>query len=600
MMAVDEFRFAALIAMATLLAACAQQPARQVETPVIPAIDAPAVNPPVVKAPAVNAAAPSAKSAPTEERSLPVKQLDEKTLYQFLLAEIAGQRGRYDLATGNYLDIARSTRDPRLAQRAAEIAIFSRSPEVAMEATKIWIEAEPESLTAKQTIAALLINSGRINEAKPYLQNLLAADPQNIGQTFLQLNGLLAKHDDKAEVLALMQELAEPHAGVAEVDLAIAQAAFNAGNQELALAKARSASELRPEWEVPILFQGQLLQKQSDAAALAFFERYLKANPKAKDVRLNYARLLSSEKKYAEAKAQFERLTADYPNNPDVALAIGLLSMQLKDYDTAETQLKRVLDQQYREPDLVRFYLGQVNEEAKRFERARDWYSSIERGEQYLPAQIRIAGLIAKKDKLAEARKYLYGVSTQNAQQRVQIVQAEAQLLREAAAYQESYDVLVHALEKQPNYPELLYDLAMAAEKLDRLDVLETSLRKVIELKPDHAHAYNALGYTLADRTDRLQEAVGFIETALQLAPDDPFIMDSMGWAQYRKGNLERSVDFLRRAYSNRPDPEIAAHLGEVLWAQGNKDEAEKLWRETLKENPENEVLQAVLKKFAR
>ncbi|MDQ3196247.1 MAG: tetratricopeptide repeat protein [Pseudomonadota bacterium] len=576
----------ALLILAGLLTACAQQP--------VAPTDADAI-----KVAAEQGAAKIPAEGSQDGRALPANQLDEQTLYQFLLAEIAGQRGRFDLATRNYLEMARETRDPRLAQRAAEIAIFSRSPDAALEAAQIWIEAEPESVTAAQTIAALLVNSGNLEAAKPHLQKLLNADAENLGQVFLQLNGLLAKHADKEAIVKLIQELGQPYPGVAEVEFAVAQAAYNAGKYDIALNRVRAASGLRPDWELAALFQGQILQRESDAAALAFFEQYLKTNPKAKEVRLNYARLLSREKQYAEAKAEFQRLTADHPNNPDVALAIGLLSMQLKDYDAAEAQLTRVLELQYREPDVVRFYLGQVNEEAKRYDRARQWYASVNEGEQYLPAQIRIAGLLAKRDKLSEARQYLHEIDTKNPQQRVQLVQAEAQLLREATAYQESYDVLARALQKEPESPELLYDLAMAADKINRLDVLESNLRKLIELKPDYAHAYNALGYTLADRTDRVKEAIGFIETALELSPDDPFIMDSMGWAHYRKGNLDRSLEFLRRAYESRPDPEIAAHLGEVLWAQGKKAEAEKIWRETLKDNPENESLQAVLKKFA-
>ncbi|MBC7944659.1 MAG: tetratricopeptide repeat protein [Burkholderiales bacterium] len=576
-----------MLILAGLLTACAQQPVAPADSDAI-------------KVAAEQGAAKTPVEIPQDARALPGRDLDEQTLYRFLLAEIAGQRGRFDLATRTYLEMARETRDPRLAQRAAEIAIFSRSPDAALEAAQIWIEAEPESVNAAQTIAALLVNSGNLEAAKPYLQKLLNSDAENLGQLFLQLNGLLAKHADKEEILKLIQELGQLHPGVAEVEFAVGQAAYNAGKYDLALGRVRTASGLRPDWELAALFQGQILQRESDAAALAFFEQYLKAYPKAKEVRLNYARLLSGEKKYAEAKAEFQRLTADHPNSPDVALAIGLLSMQLKDYDAAEAQLTRVLELQYREPDVVRFYLGQINEEAKRYDRARQWYASVHDGEQYLPAQIRIAGLLAKRDKLSEARQFLHEIDPQTPQQRVQLVQAEAQLLREATAYQESYDVLARALLKQPESPELLYDLAMAADKINRLDVLELNLRKLIELKPDYAHAYNALGYTLADRTDRAQEAIGFIETALKLSPDDPFIMDSMGWAHYRKGNLDRSVEFLRRAYESRPDPEIAAHLGEVLWAQGKKDEAENIWRENLKENPENETLQAVLKRFAR
>ena len=355
---------------------------------------------------------------------------------------------------------------------------------------------------------------------------------------------------------------------------------------------------MRPDWEQAALFQGQLLQRTSNADALAYFQGYLKSYPRAMDLRLNYARLLVTDKKYPEARIEFQALLQEFPNNPDVTMAVGLLSLQLNDYDAAEAQLLRALESNYKDPDAVRFYLGQTNEERKRFDEALRWYSSINDGEQYVPARARYAGILAKQGKLIEARKYLQDAG-RNAQQRMQFTQAEAQLLRDANDFRAAFDVLGQALEKNPNSPELLYDHAMAAEKVDRIDVLEANLRKVIQIKPDHAHAYNALGYTLADRNTRLQEAYTLIEQALKLAPEDPFIMDSMGWVLYRMGQNDASVTFLKRAFELRPDAEIAAHLGEVLWAAGQREEARKIWNSALKDNPANEVLLATVKKFS-
>jgi tetratricopeptide (TPR) repeat protein len=279
-------------------------------------------------------------------------------------------------------------------------------------------------------------------------------------------------------------------------------------------------------------------------------------------------------------------------------MAVGLLSLQLNDLDAAEMHFKRALELGYKDENVVRMYLGQINEARQRYDEAATWYGNVSMSEQYLPAQVRLAALLARQGKLDEARKNLQELPTQNNQQRVGLIQAEAELLREAKLYQEVYDLLTRSLEKLPNYPELLYDHGMAAEKLDKLAVMEQDLRKLIQLKPDHAHAYNALGYTLADRTNRLEEAKQLVEQALKLSPDDPFIMDSMGWVFYRMGKLPDALDFLKRAFERRADPEIAAHLGEVLWVQGNRDEADKLWSTAIKRNPENEALIAVIKKF--
>ncbi|HYJ17563.1 MAG TPA: tetratricopeptide repeat protein, partial [Burkholderiales bacterium] len=342
----------------------------------------------------------------------------------------------------------------------------------------------------------------------------------------------------------------------------------------------------------------QILGRESRTKALEYLGKFLAANPGAQDVRLGYARQLTAEKKYPEARAEFQRLLQDNPDNADIAVTVALLSLQMNDLDAAEEQLKRVLELNYKDEDSVRFHLGQVNEERKRYDEAAKWYLSVEGGEQYVLANARYAFMLAKQGRMADARKHLQELPAENQGQRVQILQTEAQLLRENKEYQESFDILQKALDSQPDHPELLYDVALAAEKLNRIDVAESSLRKLITLKPDHAQAYNALGYTLADRTNRLAEAREYIEKALKLSPEDPFILDSMGWVEYRLGNSQQSLQYLQRAFQQRPDPEIAAHLGEVLWTKGKKSEAEKVWREALRDNPENEELQKVIKKF--
>ena len=261
--------------------------------------------------------------------------------------------------------------------------------------------------------------------------------------------------------------------------------------------------------------------------------------------------------------------------------------------------LKRLLDTGLRDPNGVRFTLGQIAEEKKDWQAASDWYLSIQRGEQFLPARMRAASVLAKQGKLAEAREFLHKVNV-TGEQRVQLLIAEAQLLREANQNREAFDLLGKALEAQPEQPELLYDHALTAEKLERYEVLEGNLRKVIQVKPDHAHAYNALGYSFAERNLRLAEARKLIERALELSPEDYYIIDSMGWVLYRMGDLKGAAEQLRRAYLGRPDGEIAAHLGEVLWTMGERAEAERIWQDALKSHPDNETLQKTLKRFRR
>ncbi len=573
------------------LAACAQAPQRAE-----PVAQAPAKGEP--KTPRVVVAKPK-----TEERKppLPGVELSEELLFKLMVAEVAVQRGQPHIAVQAYLELARETRDPRVAQRATEVAWNARFTSAALEAAGIWLQADPGSAQARQIIAALLINQAQLAEARPHLERWLAADRENIGAAFLQLGTLLARHKDKAAVFQLMQSLAEPYRDVPEARLSVAQAAWNAGENQAALDEARAALKLKPDWEAAALFVAQALQRQSgsDEAALRFLSEYLQSHPAARDVRLNYARLLANAKNYAEARKQFEVLVTEYPQNVDIAMAVALLAIQANDYDAAETQLKRVLELNYKDPDVARYYLGQLNEERKRFDEALIWYGSVTAGDQYVNAQARYAGILAKQGKLPEARKHLQQATARDNVQRVQLTQAEAQLLRDANAYQEAFDVLGQALDKMPNTPDLLYDQAMAAEKVNRYDVLEGNLKTLIKLRPDHAHAYNALGYTLADRNQRIEEAHGLIETALKLAPEDPFIMDSMGWVLFRMGRGKESLDYLQKAFKLRPDAEIAAHLGEVLWALGQRDQAKSIWGGALKEHPTNEVLQNTLKRFA-
>jgi tetratricopeptide (TPR) repeat protein len=541
--------------------------------------------------------AASASAAPTAPQ-LPPQDLSPQILYEYLVAEMAVHRQQFGLAAQAYLDLARKTRDPRIARRATEISVHARQPALAVEAATIWLQADPQSLPARQTLASILISSGALQDVRPHLEMLLAVDPKRTPTIFLQMNTLLARHADKAGVAKLVQDLSKLYPKLPEGHLAAAQAAWNASQVEMALSESREALRLRPDWELAALFHAQVLQRRSSADAAAFYRRYLADHPSAKDMRLNLARLLVTERKNSEARPELEALVRDHPQNPDLALTIGLLAVQMADWPLAEANLRRALELNTNGADTVRYYLGQISEERKQTDEALRWYRSVAAGDQYIPAQARVAGIIAKQGQLADARSMLQAIQPQNIQQRVLLTQAEAQILRDASAYKDAFEFLAQAVEKLPNIPDLLYDYAMAAEKVDRIDVLEVNLRKLIELRPDHAHAYNALGYTLADRTDRLQEAHALIDQALKLAPDDPFIQDSMGWVLYRLGRVEEGRVYLERAFKARPDPEIAAHLGEVLWVQGRQDEARRIVQDSLREHPGNEVLQGVIKKY--
>jgi tetratricopeptide (TPR) repeat protein len=537
--------------------------------------------------------------APAAPQNLPLQDLTGQTLYDFLLGEIALQRGNPGLAAQTFLQLAKRTRDPRIARRAVEVANFARMPALALESARIWHEADPASAQALQSVTVLLVAARRVDEAEPYLAKLLAIDANAAANGFMQLGRLLSGNPDPAANLRVARNLAQRYPDLAQAHLAVSQVAASASDEALALAEARSAQALRPDWEVAALYEAQLLQRRAPAEAAQRLAAFLEKHPDSRDVRLGRARMLVLDKRYPEARAEFESILKRFPKDIDAIYAVGLLAFQVKEYAVAEENLKRLLELGYRDPNAVRYTLGQIAEEQKDWPRAIQWYETIQRGEQALPARVRIANAIAKQGKLAEARAYLHGVSAQAEPQRVQLLVAESQLLRDANLHREAFELLGQALQKSPDQPDLLYDHALTAEKLDRFDVLESSLKRLIQLKPDHAHAYNALGYSFAERNMRLPEAKQLIEKALEIAPADFFIIDSLGWVLYRMGDLKGAARELRRAWDGRPDGEIGAHLGEVLWALGDRDEARRIWQESLKASPESDTLQKTLKRFS-
>jgi tetratricopeptide (TPR) repeat protein len=529
---------------------------------------------------------------------LPPQELSEPLLYELLLGEIALQRGSPGLAAQTYVELAKRTRDPRIARRAVEVANLARMPQLAIEAAKTWHDVEPASAQALQVVAALLVAARRVEEAEPYLVKLLAADGANVENGFLQLNRLLSGNPDKAANLRVVERLAALYPALAQARLAVAQAALLANDDALALDAARRALEARPDWETAAVLEAQVLQRKSPAAAAQRLAEFLEKYPGARDARMSYARALVLDKRLPEARVQFERLLAASPGNSDVIYAVGLLAYQLKDYAVAESSMKQLLDKGYRDPNQVRYVLGQIAEDQKLWPQAIEWYRQIKAGQHALAARMRTANAIAKQGKVDEARVFLRRIEVEGREERVQLVVAEAQLLREANRTGDAYEMLGEELAKDPEQPELLYDHALTAEKLERYEVAEKNLRKLIQVKPDHAHAYNALGYSFAERNLHLPEARKLIEKALELAPEDHFIIDSLGWVLYREGDLKGAAVQLRRAYEGRPDGEIGAHLGEVLWMLGEREEADRVLKESLKNHPENETLQKTIKRL--
>lgn len=527
----------------------------------------------------------------------PTTGLTPPIIYDYLLAEIASQRGEFGIASHLFLGLAKATKNPSLAERAAKIAAQGNQGNLALEATKAWSELNPSSLEAEQATSQLLIASGNLDEAKPHIAKLLVKE-ESRGAAFLAINALFARQSDKKLVQSVITDLAKPYPNLPEAHFAMAHAALDANTPELMRAELAIAEKLRPGWEIPALMNAQALQTESADKALVAYRDFLKKYPKANDVRMALAKLLVNQKRFNEARPELVQLSKAAKGNPEIFAVLGLLAIESKDYPSAEQYLQQSLKNGFKEPEQIYIYLGKLADQQKNDKQAITWFEKVQPGEHYLEAKISEANVIARIKNTDEAIKLLDEVDDLNTEQQIIVIETQAGLLSQAKRNQEAFDLLDKALQNTVNTPDLIFEYANAAERLGKYDIMETELNKAITMKPDYAAAYNALGYSLADRNIKLDLAKQMINKALEITPDDHFMIDSLGWVYYRLGKLDLAAEQLRRAYNAQPDPEIAAHLGEVLWQQGKTDEAKTIWKAALKDNPDNEVLLSTTKKF--
>jgi tetratricopeptide (TPR) repeat protein len=533
---------------------------------------------------------------------IPERQLTAQIMFQVLAAEVAAQRGQFASAARTYFEMARDTRDPRMAQRATELALAGRSLEQALPAAQLWFELAPNSTAAAQTMEALWLSSGKLSDAEPLLAKRLtqARKDKTVAGAYQQIIRVLPNMPDKKGALAMLQRLSKDDLNVPEARLALATAALQAEQLDRAVQEARAAVRLAPANEEVVIGAARLLSASPTALdeAIDILSAAIKRQPKALEVYFTLGRLQLQKGQTVQAQQTFESALQKEPESPTLMLALAQIAYQGKDLNSAEKYLLRLINlppSVQRDDSLAFSFLGQIAEDRKDETKAKEWYAKVGPGDQYVNAVSRRAILMSKSGQLEEGRALLKSVVSTGNRDRIALTSAEAQILSQAKRLDEAFQVLDDAVQNTRNTPDHLYEHALAAEKINKLDVMEQSLRRLIELRPDAAHAYNALGYSFADRNLRLPEARDLIAKAIELKPDDPHILDSMGWVLFRQGELDKAREFLEKALKISPEVDVLVHLGEVLWAQGRQSDALKYWLDARKLEPDNDSLKETL-----
>jgi tetratricopeptide (TPR) repeat protein len=548
--------------------------------------------------------------------------LDAPLFYQLLIGEIelsAGERGN---AYAVLLDAARRTRDESLFKRSVDVALQARAGDQALAAARAWRQALPESLEAVRYELQLLAALNRSQEIAEPLKVLLARTPDGERSALIAtLPRLFQRVADKKQAAVVLGDLLQPYIDAPSTRTAARVAAgrswWQAADAPRAMQHAKRALADDPGAVGPALLAVELLPAVPAAERLV--TDYVQQATAEVAVQLAYVRALSAAQRYVDAIAQLQAVTRNKPELAAAWLSLGALQLELRQPRDAERSLQRFLELRAAAPAAAGAHAGDDDDEeggrsgedggqtqawlmlAQAADQRGDakaanaWLDKIDNPQRALEVQTRRAMLLARQGKLREARAMVQQVPERRPEDARAKLLAESQVLREVKRWNEAHAVLAAASERFPGDADLLYEQAMVAEKLQRIDEMERVLRRVIELKPDHHHAYNALGYSLADRSLRLPEAHSLIKKALELAPGDPFITDSLGWVEYRLGNRDEALRLLRQAYAARPDTEIAAHLGEVLWTTGARDEARRIWREGRERDAANEVLRETL-----
>lgn len=540
--------------------------------------------------------APVEDNTPAPEKPKVYSSFSEETVFSLLSAELAGQRNRFDIALDNYVTQAINTQDPGISERAFRIAEYLGADQAALDTALIWAKNAPDDLEAQRAAAIQLARAGRYDDSMVYMEKVL----QGKGDThfdFLALSAADTDQDTRDGLMKSFDRLLQKHPSNGQ--LVFGKALLLQQDDEPQAALKLLEQNPPEEGEIaPLLLRARLLQSLNRGKeALPLLQKSIKKYPDDKRLRLTYARMLVEQDRMEDAKVEFASLVQQYPDDDELRYSLALVCLEAKAWEEAKGYLEDLIARESH-VDSAHLNLGRIAEERDDPQGALIEYAQVGPGNDYLPAQLRQADILMNNGRADEAEKRLAAARDAEPDYAIQLYLIQAETLSANNQGERAWKILAQALLQYPDDLNLLYTRAMQAEKRNDLAQMEKDLRLIIKRDPDNAMALNALGYTLSDRTTRYAEAKALIEQAHQLNPEDPAVLDSLGWVNYRLGNLDEAERLLRQALERFPDQEVAAHLGEVLWAQGKQREARQIWGKFLKEQPDSPILRSTIKRL--
>lgn len=524
--------------------------------------------------------------------------LSKEMMYDILLAEIAGQRGVLDVSVPYYLRAAEQAEDPRVAERAVQIAMYAKEFDVAKRAARRWVALDSENPEAHKLLTALALRTGDMDEVVAQMGYLLSITEQP-QDGYRLATAILARNADKLAALTAMEQLVANNPDSPYAQMALSRTAILADQLEQSLEAVNSALALQPGLDEALILKAQILvSMQRKDEALVLMREATTSYPQNLDMHFAYARLLLDAEDLEGAREQFSQVVRREPDNVDALYSLGLLELEVGRYRAGEKHLRKLLSLKQREQSAY-YYLGYAADKQGKDAQAVEWYRKVDSGDFLSQAQLHAAEIMVRQGRMEAMQEYLLELRRENPEKSVDFVLIEGQVLSDAGYLEEASAVYGRGLDADADNEDLRYARALVAQKQGQLDLAERDMRHILANDPDNIRTLNALGYTLADQTDRYQEALGYVSRAYQQKPDDPAIIDSMGWVNFRLGNLTEARRYLEQAWEMTGDSEIGAHLGEVLWALGEYEAARRIWAEAKAEDPNNPVLLDVLERIS-